>query len=90
VETIWYINPRPISPTMMHPARQAYVEEDDPEVNYSQKMPHSLSFVHMIVQRKADVEWAIRGHPGKEAEFWLMGWFHVLGYGDGGGPREYP
>lgn len=40
---------------MMHPARQAYVEEDAPEVSYILKMPNSLSCVHMVLQRKADI-----------------------------------
>lgn len=38
---------------MMHPARQAYVEEDAPEVNNTLKIPNSLSCVHMVIQRKA-------------------------------------
>lgn len=33
---------------MMHPARQAYVEEDVPEVSYILKMLNSLSCVHMV------------------------------------------
>lgn len=39
----------------MHPARQAYVEEDVPEVSHILKMPNSLSCVHMGFQRKADM-----------------------------------
>lgn len=37
---------------MMHPARQAYVEEDDPEVSIPLRV-RPVSIVHMVVQRNA-------------------------------------
>ena len=38
---------------MMHPARQAYVEEDVPEVSYILKVLNSLSCVHMVFSAKS-------------------------------------
>ena len=69
---------------MMHPARQAYVEEDAPEVSYTLKLPNPLNCVHMGFQRNADVSLKIPSRSGQKGECWLMGWLHVLGYGHGG------
>lgn len=73
---------------MMHPARQAYVEEDAPEVSRQPCTSCCLGNVHANIPER-------RGSQtgdvclGRSLGCQLMESLGVLGYRDGGGPREH-
>ena len=73
---------------MMHPARQAYVEEDDPEVSKYPNASFCLGNVHASESERCVPQ---TGHVrlGRSRGSRLMECPELLGYGDGGGPCEY-
>jgi hypothetical protein len=72
---------------MMHPSRQAYVEEDEPEVSFEFPKPTDLRDVHTST---SEPRRSLAGDPavGISMGRRLMG-HDLIGYRDGGGHGQH-
>ena len=72
---------------MMHPSRQAYVEEDEPEVSFRSPKPTYLRDVHASASERRS---SLAGDPavGRSVGPRLMG-YGLIGHRDGGGPGQH-
>ena len=73
---------------MMHPSRQAYVEEDDPEVSNHPVTAICFRNVHTCIS-ESNQSHTGDTRVGKSKRRRLIGCLETLGYGDGGGSSKY-
>lgn len=71
----------------MHPARQAYVEEDDPEVSSFLLLNALVMFIRF--QRNAGLHMEASIELPMAQGMPADGWVEVIGHGDGGGPCKH-